>query len=215
MFLQSEIRVAHPDLVLVPTRERLPDVRIHSPCRLDGPPTSPQFYRFSTAEVGRLEEALTNDRTVTDERCVVNGDDDRIYRLRVSDDALTLSDPAAERGIRIHEATNDGTAWQLRLGLPDRDALNDFQSFCGARDVRFTVQQLRRVDDAWAGTPALTERQRETLVTAVEAGYFDVPRTATQADLAEHLGVSGSAVSQRLRRAVRQLISTCLQRPVD
>ena len=45
----------------------------------------------------------------------------------------------------------------------------------------------------------LTARQREILVTAIEAGYYENPREATQADLAETLSLSPGTVGDHLR----------------
>lgn len=57
---------------------------------------------------------------------------------------------------------------------------------------------------------ALTPTQRRTLERAVEMGYYDPNREITQAELADDLGISTSALSQRLRRAeatvMRQLL---------
>lgn len=46
----------------------------------------------------------------------------------------------------------------------------------------------------------LTERQRETLRVAVQRGYFEEPRNATYADLADDLGVTPGTVGTTLRR---------------
>lgn len=54
----------------------------------------------------------------------------------------------------------------------------------------------------------LTDQQRATLRLAVERGYFDVPRRATAADLAEELDVSASAVSTQLRRIERSILTS-------
>jgi predicted DNA binding protein len=45
----------------------------------------------------------------------------------------------------------------------------------------------------------LTGRQREVLTAAVRAGYYDAPRRATQADVAERLDVSPATVGEHLR----------------
>lgn len=56
----------------------------------------------------------------------------------------------------------------------------------------------------------LTGKQRETLLPALERGYFDGPRATTQSALAESLGVSDSAVSEILRRAITRLVAATL-----
>jgi predicted DNA binding protein len=53
----------------------------------------------------------------------------------------------------------------------------------------------------------LTDEQREVLQVAHDLGYFDVPRSATLADVAAELGISSQAASERLRRGHRQLIA--------
>ncbi|WP_255152531.1 helix-turn-helix domain-containing protein [Halorarius halobius] len=46
----------------------------------------------------------------------------------------------------------------------------------------------------------LTDRQRQVLATAVAVGYYDTPRTATQADVAEALDCSAGTVGEHLRK---------------
>jgi hypothetical protein len=45
---------------------------------------------------------------------------------------------------------------------------------------------------------------------AVEAGYHDIPRTCTTVELADKLGISDQAVTERLRRAIVNLVSNTL-----
>jgi hypothetical protein len=53
----------------------------------------------------------------------------------------------------------------------------------------------------------LTRKQRETLEAATERGYYDTPPGVALADLAETEGVSESALSQRLARAERTVMT--------
>lgn len=46
----------------------------------------------------------------------------------------------------------------------------------------------------------LTSRQQETLRAAVDAGYYEVPRRATHADVAETLDRTGGTVGEHLRK---------------
>lgn len=46
----------------------------------------------------------------------------------------------------------------------------------------------------------LTDRQREVLDAALEVGYYDEPREATQADVADRVGLSAATVGEHLRR---------------
>jgi predicted DNA binding protein len=62
------------------------------------------------------------------------------------------------------------------------------------------------VEDRWGLTPA----QADALRTALELGYFAVPREADAADVADALGVSKSAFLERLRRGLARLLAEAL-----
>jgi len=53
---------------------------------------------------------------------------------------------------------------------------------------------------------ALTDRQTELLRTALELGYYDVPRTATHEDVADAAGCAPSTASEHLRKAEAALV---------
>lgn len=48
--------------------------------------------------------------------------------------------------------------------------------------------------------PDLTDRQREVLDAAIDIGYYEMPRRATQRELAERLGLSAGTVSEHLQK---------------
>ncbi|MFB6132949.1 MAG: helix-turn-helix domain-containing protein [Halanaeroarchaeum sp.] len=54
---------------------------------------------------------------------------------------------------------------------------------------------------------SLTEKQREAVQTAVEMGYYQTPRNASLDDLADRVGVSKSAFSQRLNAVETKLVT--------
>jgi predicted DNA binding protein len=57
----------------------------------------------------------------------------------------------------------------------------------------------------------LTERQREVFETAVDMGYYDIPREVNQGDLADELGCAPSTVDEHLRKAESKMLSTLLR----
>ncbi|MFC7132408.1 MULTISPECIES: helix-turn-helix domain-containing protein [Salinibaculum] len=79
--------------------------------------------------------------------------------------------------------------------------------------VDVTVKEIGTYDrrgGTLAGT--LTDRQLAAASTAVRLGYYEVPRAATLADVAEALGCAESTASVLLRRAERDLLSRVLDR---
>ena len=59
---------------------------------------------------------------------------------------------------------------------------------------------------------ALTERQQEILLTALELGYFETPRQTNQEAIAEALDVSTATVGEHLRRIQATLIPSVVPR---
>lgn len=57
---------------------------------------------------------------------------------------------------------------------------------------------------------ALTERQQEVLRTAVEQGYYELPRERTYEDIAAELDCSASAVGRHLRRVEARLVAAAV-----
>lgn len=103
----------------------------------------------------------------------------------------------------------DDGAMEVSLILPDREALREVVD--RLRETGATVRLRRAVregDDETIEIDAaeITPKQREAIDLAVEAGYYDEPREADLGELADRLGVSKSAVSQRLSAAESTLV---------
>jgi hypothetical protein len=60
------------------------------------------------------------------------------------------------------------------------------------------------------GQVGVTPEQREALVAALEAGFYEAPQGATMAEVADTIGISQQALSERLRRAHGNLLSNVL-----
>ncbi|MFC4988113.1 helix-turn-helix domain-containing protein [Saliphagus infecundisoli] len=68
------------------------------------------------------------------------------------------------------------------------------------------------VDTDRQGQFDLTTGQEEALTMALARGYCDIPRTVDMEELADELGVSHQALSERLRRAHGTLVGNALER---
>lgn len=75
--------------------------------------------------------------------------------------------------------------------------------------------QLLSLVEPVDGSGLLTDRQREVLERALQAGYFEVPRNCTLADVADSVGVDKSTASGVLRRAQARLVKRHLSTPLE
>lgn len=100
------------------------------------------------------------------------------------------------------------------LLVEDRDSISEAVSLLR----EFGSVQVERITQDFHShvVPSVTEwqtllesfptRQREILTTAVESGYYELPRETTLDKLASEIGVAKTTVSQHLRKAERRII---------
>lgn len=130
--------------------------------------------------------------------------------------AVWTDDSGLIKGILASEMTllevrRQNDVWLFRLRSLDHDAVAGLQRYCADNDIDLRLNWIHTLAEFEAGEQyGLTDGQRETLVAAFEAGYFDDPRGTTLDELAEEFDVSARAVSKRLRRGLRNLLSATL-----
>lgn len=73
------------------------------------------------------------------------------------------------------------------------------------QDAATTMFALSRFENVLQ--TQLTERQREVLETAFEAGYYDWPRTATGKEVAAELDITSATFSEHINNAERKLFT--------
>lgn len=212
--LLAELELDHPSLPLIPSLERAPGVTVEPEYTTSAPSGRPISYvTASGSGFDAFETALEMDATVAEPTLVDRYEDRRVYRIALTAEAIRLLPLTAAVDARVLERSCTRNGWRLRLQLPDRDALVAFNEACTDRDISVTVTHLRVSDDGEDGVIALTRKQEELLAMAYEEGYFEIPRGISQDELAEKIGVSKSAVSQRLRRALGELCAASLATP--
>lgn len=115
----------------------------------------------------------------------------------------------------ILEVRHDGVVIGARL--PDQAAVGDLVEELKTVSDRVSLRRLSRESGECDGEPvtvdlsALTEKQREAATLAVAKGYYRTPRTTTMDELAAELGISKSALSQRLSAVEAKLATAVFQ----
>lgn len=143
---------------------------------------------------------------------VASGEDGALVQLH-----LRLSGLLADV-VRIHD--EHAVVPQFPIDVVDPNAGSVRMVETGhVNELRAVIEKLREVADVtieevgsydptsnrpFAG---LTERQQQVLCTAVEQGYYDVPREVTYEDIATELDCSASTVGQHLRRIEATVLS--------
>ncbi len=157
-------------------------------------------------DFGALDDAIESDPTVREVKLLTDLGEERLYRMEWVDQIPIVLRMITNSEATILSAATDGDHWVLRVLYPSREGLSDTAEFCESRGLTFDVRSVREMEGEPSGRHGLTEAQYEALVAAAEGGYFAVPREVELGALADDIGVSHQALSERIRRGVEALV---------
>lgn len=160
-----------------------------------------------------FDEGLEADPTVAPPERPIEVDDRLFYQIELSAEGRRESvyPLVIEEGTVLREVTATHEGWRFRAAFPGEESLDRFHEFFVDHDVEVTLRRLYDERASPSGSPSrvqigVTDKQREALVAAVDAGYLDIPRTCSLAELGERLEISSNATSERFRRGAKTLI---------
>jgi hypothetical protein len=196
----GETLASHPDLEI--TLDRIVPL---------GESKVPYFWARDDDE-DRIEQSLRRDPHVEDLTIVDRLDGEILVKVEWNSPSDDLFEGLVEVGATIQEATGTADRWSFRLRFDDYDGVNAFYRWCADHDIAVDLRRIHNpaVPEAVGLGIGLTDTQRETLLTALDEGYFAVPRETNLVTLAEELGISDTALSQRLRRGLTALLTATL-----
>jgi predicted DNA binding protein len=170
------------------------------------------YFRITAEDFESIEQALADDPTVSELTQLETVANERFYRAHWKGGSHGLRTVLQETKGAVLSATFDEGHWEVRLLFSDREDMSNFFDQC-RDELDFDIELLRAFDrsnPATYGEYGLSQEQRDALLVALEAGYYEVPRQAQTKDVAEELDISPQAVSQRLRRGYGSLITNTI-----
>jgi hypothetical protein len=215
----TEVRFAHERGALAGTLGALDGVEARVLPETSTDPDGKMYVlEFDNVDPDALATALADDETVATARSMPEFADRTLWGVEFAPETKLLAPRVThERGVVIDaHSTYSGSGlggWHERWLLPDSGAINDIWEHARAEGFEFEVVDLHRrgTGDARShARQALTDEQREALLTAREMGYFSDPREASLEAVADALDHSPSAVGGRIKRGTKTLIETTL-----
>lgn len=178
-----------------------------------------EFFSVEGARPDRLATRVEEDGR-GEARILNRSDDGGLVEVDVRNDCpvVSLADagavPQAARGV-------DGQGTVVADVPTQTDASAVIESFLddhpdaglAAKRQRDSLTPRLGFENAAAVTESLTDRQRGVLAAAHEMGYYNWPRGATAAELAESLDISEPTLHKHLRAAERKLVAALFVRP--
>lgn len=114
--------------------------------------------------------------------------------------ALSASDATVLEG-------HGSDPWSVQLLFPARAHATQFRERCAEEGISFDVRRISELTDRVSESAFnLTDEQHEALHLAIGRGYSSIPREVTLAELADEVGISQQAMSERLRRGTAKVL---------
>lgn len=171
-------------------------------------------FIWAAGESGNLDEFERHLRTseiVKDVEALTRVGDNVLYYTEWYTDRETFLNGLSEAGGTIMEAHGDST-WRFTVRFRNHAQLTQFHQFYQDEEFPVYIDRVTSLDDE-PGTGVgfgLTPAQRDTLIMAVKNGYFAIPRETTLDDIAEEVGISSQAASERIRRGTETVLRKAL-----
>lgn len=159
-----------------------------------------------------VEQRLDEDRldsidSVEDWEFLGERDETYLYLLEVT--ALEMPETAAvdhEDLVGMCDPTVSDRGMLLSL-VGSQEAIREMLRNFEAAGVAPNLHRLGEYEGGQRTLDALTDRQLEILQTAYDMGFYEVPREASIAEIADEVGLDDGTVSEHLQRAERNLLS--------
>jgi predicted DNA binding protein len=175
------------------------------------------FFTIHGSEHQEAFEASVRDHPSVSNLQLVSVHDDRfLYALDWDVSSDDFFRAVQESGGNLLNGTGGPRTWEFELRFQSHDGLGTFQETLSEADIDVEVGRVYNPARPEGGPfYGLTQPQRDTLLRAVEGGYYSIPRQLSTQDIAEEFDISDQAVTERLRRAIITLVDNSLVAAIE
>ena len=181
---------------------RYPEATFRVLAAIPGEEVGAGLVEIVSPEVDEITEEMTDYEMLTDLTFLTREAESALVQFETTKPLLLFA--LKESGVPLElpfEIQDGHAAWEVTA---PRDRLSELAGQLDSFGIQYTVEWVRH--DV-GSDQLLTDRQRELLETAVEGGYYDVPRTCSLTDLAESVDIAKSTCSETLHRAESKIIT--------
>lgn len=202
----AELRITLPDHVWVAEISReYPDANFRVLSAMPGEDTGFALIRIDSDGVDEIVAAMDAHQQLVSSEIIHRQESTATVHFETSHPLLLLSAKHSGMAIELPVDIRDGEATVEVTG--SRSRLSEL----GSQLRNFGLEyDLQRIETQPRPGQVLSDRQREILIAAVEAGYYDTPRESSLTELAEEVGIAKSTCSEILQRAEGTVIKEFL-----
>lgn len=207
-----DLTIPTDQFALPDTFDAVPDATFETvPVAAHGPRGSMAFLLASSSATDRIKQSIQSDETVEAVTHLSGNGEHHLYRVSWRARIRVVLGVFLQTSGSLVNARGRADRWSLRILFPEQESISMICENWRNHGIDPSIQRVIGVSGMFGcGGLDLSQCQHETLRTAFEMGYYEVPRDITLDDLAEELQVSHQALSERLRRGHRNLIETTL-----
>ena len=207
----AEFSVPVEQFALQATLEQCPDLEfeVDRVVANEAGDVSP-FVWVSGEGLADLPSALEADPSIEDVELLTEREEEHFYQLKWADKAQIVSYMLSECDATVQRALATHGVWELRVLFPDHSEVSKVGDFAQEHGLDLELKRVYSIDDVRRVRFNLTESQNEALAEAYNQGYYKIPREQDAAELADTLGISHQALSERLRRGTENLVENAL-----
>lgn len=154
-----------------------------------------------------IETALGSDPSVTSYTRIHQKDREHLYDIVFHQAALCAHEFFLDYGGSILNGYGADGTWKFKVRFPSREKFSEAYKRVEENDIEISCLQIKTCQRL-VRQSILSNAQFEAVKQALDLGYFNVPRDATLQELADRIGISHQAASERLRRAEKKMFSS-------
>lgn len=210
-----EVAIAPEDFALGHTFDTVADLtceveEIAGSCERPFP-----LLRVQAPSLPDVKPAFATDPTVEQSHLLAEFGDERLYQMKWTPEIEALIDLLLDKDGVILSARATGDRWQLRLLFHHNEALSQAYTNSWTDELEITIQEIYDCERNHQTSSPLTPDQEAAVQEAIEHGYYEVPREIELEALASRFDISPQAMSTRLRRGHKSLITDHLSTGED
>jgi predicted DNA binding protein len=171
--------------------------------------TFPYIFVWNCTDYDIFEQVVESLPEIESMTVTESFDNGRLYKLAWVDGLCPLMENILENEGIILSARGDSTEWVFELRFPERDNTSQFFTNVQCRDeIAIELRSLfEEVEfESIEEQSVLTGKQEYAIKTALEMGYFNVPREVKLSEIADALGTTPASASSLLRRGCKRIL---------
>lgn len=157
-----------------------------------------------------VDNALENDSSVDETVGSDEFGDEKYYHIDWDEETYERISSYIDKEGSILQANATDNGWVLEIRFVSRDQFDEFRTTLREQGHAFELLNIYEPGAPRQTEGEVTPAQRNALVTAVELGYYKVPREISTRELADELDISHQSVSELLHRGTENLVTTHL-----